>query len=278
MVASRYWLVDVEGDGLPYLVWLNSNGLAGVKVDGHGGFRSGLKALAESFSKSKLQGNTVYQESIRFGKVRAGSGLPDVIAMSSLGVVIADNNGTSFGAVHLVPHLAYPAAGAALWNPQQAAANLALVDLFGTGALDIVIPGSAGLLYSTPVKNSFSTFKPLTAHDGFNYWSSPQFYTSMSATRIGGRTAIAGWTPVGLAFSNFTTIERRAAVDQFRVLCNDCFVSLPDWLHQWQESNMTAAPFQTGFADLKNTGSPQAFAVWGKGLFASDIASLAGYR
>ena len=50
-----------------------------------GGFRSGVKLLAEGFSEIKLHGNTLYQESIRFAAVRPGSSLPDVVAMSALG-------------------------------------------------------------------------------------------------------------------------------------------------------------------------------------------------
>ena len=45
-----------------------------------------------------------------------------------------------------------------------------------------------------------------------------------------------------------------------------------------QSAELFHAPDGTGFADLKNTGSPQAFAVWGTGLYASDIATWAGYR
>jgi hypothetical protein len=41
---------------------------------------------------------------------------------------------------------------------------------------------------------------------------------------------------------------------------------------------MTLAPFQSGFADFKGTGTPQAFAVWGTGLFVGDVSTLAGYR
>jgi len=104
---------------------------------------------------------------------------------------------------------------------------------YGTGSLDIVVLGSARLLYATAVKNGFSAFKPLTTRDGFDYWSSPQFFTSLSATRIQSRTAIAGWTPVGIAFSNFTGVEQRLVVDQFKVICSDCLLSLPGWLDQF---------------------------------------------
>ena len=151
------------------------------------------------------------------------------------------------------------------------------MDLFGTGSLELVVTGKTGLLYASPGKDSFSASKPLKADDGFNYWSSPQIYASLNATLIGGRSAIAAWTPVGIAFADFKTIDRRATVDRFLVLCSDCFLSLPGWQDQWQQSNRTGVPFQAGFADFKGTGTPQAFAVWGKGLYAGDVTTVAGY-
>jgi hypothetical protein len=278
MVAGHYWLVDVEGDSLPYVVWLHSNGMMGVKSDGKGGFGEPRRLLAADFSQDKHHAGSIYRDSIRFGRIRAGSLLPDLVAMSASGVVVATNNGHGFDSPHIVPHLAYQGEANSSWRPEQAGRHMMLVDLPGTGPSDIVVPGKAGLLYASLGKNSPSTFAPLTTADGFDYWSSPQIYTSLHATRIAGRTAIAGWTPVGIAVANFKNVDRRPVVEQFRVLCSDCFSSLPGWLEQWQQSNMTAPPFQTGFADFKGSGTPQAFAVWGKGLYIGDVNTLAGYR
>jgi hypothetical protein len=278
MVADRYWLVDVDGDGLPYLVWLNSSGLVGAKADGHGGFRSGIRVLSSELSAKKLGDASIYRNSIGFGPLRAGSSLPDLVAMSPLGVVVAINNGNGFDPPRRVPHLAYQGEENSAWTPQQAGEHILLADLSGKGPMSIVIPGKSGLLYSSPTQNGFSAFKPLTTTDGFDYWSSPRIYKSFDGTRIAGRPAIAGWTPAGIAFANFSAANQRVAVDQFQVVCSDCFLSLPGWLDQWQQSSMTSVPFQSGFADFKGNGAPQAFAVWGTGLYAGDVSTLAGYR
>jgi len=278
MVAGNYWLVDVDGDHRPYVVWLNSTGMVGVKADGKGGFGSETRLLSAEFSPGKLDTGSIYRDSIRFGGIRAGGALPDIVAMSASGVVVAANNGSGFDPPHRVPDLAYAGESNSDWCPEQAGKHMVLVDLFGTGSLEMVVPGKTGLLYASPGKDGFSAFKPLTASDSFDYWSSSQIYTSLSATKIGGRSAIAGWTPVGIAFADFKTVDQRPTVDRFEVLCSDCFLSLPGWLDQWQQSSMSAAPFQAGFADFKGSGTPQAFAVWGKGLYAGEVSTLAGYQ
>ena len=273
MVAERYWLVDVDGDKSPYLVWLNTAGIVGVKADGKGGFGSVVRVLSAHFAESKLRPGSFYKDSIRFGVVRAGISVPDLVVMTPSGVMIAANNGSGFDLPHSVPHLSYLGEKRSQWNPQKAGRHMLLMPLTEGGPPDIVIPGNSGLLYA---KAGVSAFQALTTEDGFNYWSSPEFYTSLHATTIGGRTAIAGWTPVGIAYANFAAADH-PTIDQFQVLCSDCLASLPGWLAQWQQSNLPVSPFPSGFADLKGTGSRQAFAVWGKGVYASDVISLPGY-
>jgi len=276
MLATQYWMVDVEGDRLPYLVWLNSAGMVGVKSDGRGGFSSEIRLLAPAFAETRVR-SAIYQDSIRFSPLRAGSALPDLVAMSSSGVVIAANNGHGFGLPQLVPQLTHREDNTT-WTPERAGKSMVLADLDGVGAPDIVVLGTTKLLCASAVKNGFSGFQPLTTRDGFNYWSSTHFFNALSATRIDGRTAVAGWTPVGIAFSNFLPVEQRLVVDQFKVMCSDCFLSLPGWQDQFQQSNRTAVPDQAGFADFKTSGTPQAYVVWGKGLYAGDVNLLAGYR
>jgi len=277
MRARQYWLVDVEGHKLPHVVWLNATGMVGAKANGHGGFHPEIRNLSAGFWENET-GSNVYPNSIRFGRMRGGSSQMDEVAMSPMGVVIAANNGHGFDPPQRVPQLTYQGAGDTAWNPQRAGQEMALVDLFGEGPLDIVVLGNAGLLYSRPSKTGFTAFSPLTARDGFDYWSSPQVYTSIHATQIAGRTAIAAWTPFGIAFSNFGTADRRAVVNQFKVICSDCFPTLPGWLDEWQQSNRATIPGQAGFADFKLSGAPQAYVVWGKGLYSAEIETLAGYR
>jgi hypothetical protein len=126
-------------------------------------------------------------------------------------------------------------------------------------------------------KKAFRTWRPCSPPTSSITGAATQLYTSLDATQIAGKDAIAGWTPFGIAFASFNTVERRPAVDRYQVLCSDCFTSLPGWWGQWQGSNMTSAPFQQGFADFAGTGTPQAFAVWGKGLYAGEVSTLAGY-
>lgn len=277
MAVHRYWLVDVDGDKLPYVVWLHSSGLVGVKTDGKGGFRKEIRLLSADFSEGKLRTSSIYPESIRFGRVRSPNALPDLVAMSAAGVVIAANQGGVFNPPEYIRRLTHDGEAKSAWDPKTAGTYMLLVDLMGAGKLDIVLRGKSGLLYSRRDDKGFSAFEPLLAADEFNYWSSPQLYTSLDATKIAGRDVIAGWTPFGIAFASFKTFERRPAVDRYQVLCSDCFASLPGWLEQWQESHMTTAPFQRGFADFKGTGAPQAFAVWGRGLYAGEVTTLAGY-
>jgi hypothetical protein len=277
IAAERYWLVDVDGDNFPYVVWLNSSGMLGAKSDGKGGFRQETRLLSADLSEGKLRASSIYPESIRFGRVRSASALPDLVAMSASGVVVAINHDGVFNPPEHIRRLAYRGEAKSAWHPQMAGKHMLLVDLFGAGSLDIVFPGKSGLLYSIHGEKGFSDLELLTASDEFNYWSSPQLYASFDATRIAGRDVIAGWMPVGIAFANFKTFDRRAPVDRYQVLCSDCFASLPGWLEQWQESHMTTAPFQRGFADFKGTGAPQAFAVWGRGLYAGEVTTLAGY-
>jgi hypothetical protein len=277
MVAHRYWLVDVDGDKLPYVVWLNSTGIVGVKADGKGGFCKETRLLSAAFSEGKLRTGSIYPESIRFGRVRSPNALPDLVAMSASGVVIATNHEGVFDPPEHIGPLAHDGEAKSSWDPKTAGKNLLLVDLMGAGSLDIVLRGKTGLLYARHGEKGFSDLAPLLAADEFNYWSSPQLYTSLDATQIAGKDAIAGWTPFGIAFASFNTVERRPAVDRYQVLCSDCFTSLPGWWGQWQGSNMTSAPFQQGFADFAGTGTPQAFAVWGKGLYAGEVSTLAGY-
>jgi hypothetical protein len=276
MVADRYWLVDADGDSLPYVLWIDAAGLVGVKADGHGGFGPATRLLAANLSESKLVKGAIDRQSIRFGRLRAGA-LPDMVAMSADGAVVATNNGAGFDAPRHIAHLAYEGEGHSAWTPETAGKQMVLVDLFGTGVLDIVVPGHTGLLYAKSGGNTFAAFKPLTASDGFDYWRSSQFYTSLNATEIDGHIALAGWTPVGIAYSNFKAVDGKPTVNHFQVLCSDCFASIPGWLTAWQQSNMTAPPFQSGFANFKGSG-PQAFAVWGTGLYAGDVNTLAGYR
>jgi hypothetical protein len=277
MAAGKYWLVDLDGDKRPYVLWINAGGLTGVKADGRGGFGVETRLLSANLAQNKMHG-AIYRESIHFGRTRVGSTLPDLVAMSASGVVVATNNGNGFEPLHAIPHLAYQAATSPEWSPESAGKHLMLVDLSGTGTLDIVVTGHAGLLYAKAAASGFTVFKPLTTVDGFNHWTAPKRYTSLHAAHVGGSVAIAGWTPVGIDFATFKTVSGRPTVEKFQVLCSDCFASLPGWLGQWQHSNMTAAAFQTGFADLMGTGSPQAFAVWGKGLYAGEVSTLAGYR
>jgi hypothetical protein len=277
MVSSQYWLADLDVDNLPYLIWLNDTGMVAVQADGHGGFGATPHLLSANIFADNARSGAVYPNSVRFGPMHSGSSLPDVVAMTATGVVIARNNGHGFDAPRRVPHLSYQADGTMAWTPQQAGKSLVLADLLGSGSLDIVALGNSGLLYASPTKTSYTAFKPLNTKDGFQYWSNPQFYTALTPTPIAGRTALAGWTPVGIAYSNFAAVESRATVDQFQVLCSDCYTTLPGWLAQWQQSNMTLAPFQSGFADFKHNGSPQAFAVWGTGLFVADVSTLTGY-
>lgn len=274
MVSGRYWLVDVDGDNMPYVVWLNSTGMVGVKADGKGGFGSETRLLSADLSESRLHSGSIDRESIRFGRIRSARALPDVVAMSSSGVVVAVNNGHGFNPIHSLPHLAYQGKEISDWCPEQAGKHMALVDLFGTGTLDIVVPGDSSLLYARAGKDGLSAFKPLIARDGFDYWSSPRLYTSLNATKIAGRTAIAGWTPMGIATSDLKIVGQRATLDSYQVLCSDCYSSLPGW----QQSIMNAAAFQSGFADFKGSGTPQAFVVWGPGLFVGVVDTLAGYK
>jgi hypothetical protein len=278
MQAKHYWLVDVDGDSLPYLVWRNSNGMVGAKADGRGGFSSEVRLLSPSLAESAFPTSPLFENSIRFGPMRPGSALPDMVAMTTLGVVIAANNGHGFDPPYLIPQLIYPATGHPAWNPARAGKTMVLVDPTGSGSPGIVVMGNAGLLYSLPSRDGFTTFKPLVTGNGFDYWSSSRIYTSMNTTQIAGRTAISGWTPVGIAFSNFKLAGKRPAIDQFKVICNDCFLTLPGWQDKWQQSSRTAVPAQAGFADFKHTGAPQAYAIWGKALYVADITTLAGYR
>jgi hypothetical protein len=41
---------------------------------------------------------------------------------------------------------------------------------------------------------------------------------------------------------------------------------------------MTAVLSQSGFADFKDSGTPQAFGVWRKGLYNGDVNVMAGDR
>jgi hypothetical protein len=277
IAAERYWLVDVDGDGLPYVVWLDASGIEGAKSDGKGGFRTETRLLSADFSPAKLRASAIFQESIHFGRIRSARALPDLVAMSPSGVVVSINHDGVFGPPEHIRRLAYRGETKSAWYPQVAGKHVLLVDLFGAGSLDIVFPGKTGLLYSSHTENGFSDLELLKTSDDFNYWSNPGLYTSLEATTIAGRDVIAGWMPMGIAFANFKTLERRAAVDRYQVLCSDCFASLPGWLGQWQGSNMTTVPFQRGFADFNGTGAPQAFAVWGKGLYAGEVTSMAGY-
>jgi hypothetical protein len=277
MAASKYWLVDVDGDGLPQVLWSDAKGLMSVKSDGRGGFGAAARIFSGNLSHNKIHG-TIYPESIRFGRTRTGTPLPDLVAMSASGVLLATNTGGAFGPLHAVSNLAYQATPSPGWSPAGGGKHMMLVDLFGTGAMDIVISGHAGLLYAKSGANTFAAFQPLTAADGFNHWTVPQIYTSLHATRVGGSVSIAGWTPVGIDSATFKTVGGRPTVAKFQVLCSDCLATLPGWIGQRQQGNMAAPPFQGGFADLKCTGAPQAFAVWGKGLFVGEVSTLPGYR
>jgi hypothetical protein len=251
--------------------------MVGVKADGKGGFHIETRLLLDAFSEGRPGARSIYPESIRFGCVRSPNALPDMVAMSASGVVIAANQGGVFDPPEHVRSLVHHGEAASAWDPKTAGESMLLVDLAGVGSLDIVLRGKTGLLFARRGEEGFSALEPLLAADQFNYWSSPQLYTSLEATNIAGRDAIAGWTSFGIVFSNFTAVDRRPAVDRYQVLCSDCFTSLPGWWGQWQASNMAGAPFQRGFADFKGTGQPQAFAVWGKGLYAGDVATMAGY-
>ncbi len=277
MRASRYWLVDVEGDGLPYVLWISGSGLMAVKANGHGGFEAEARNLSPEFSESNLRARGIYSNSIRFGQVRAGRTVPDLLAMSSTGVMISHYNGRGFDAPRPIPHLTFRAEDKAAWSPQYAGKRMMLIDVTGRGAEDIVIPGNQGLLYAAPVSNTFAGFKPLLGKGSFDHWAQSHFYTSFTTTRIAGKPAIAGWTPVGVSYSHLSMSERHPMVEQFQTLCSDCFASLPGWLDEWHKNGMTSAALCSGFADFKNDGLPQAYAVWGKSLYTGSVSSLAGY-
>jgi len=281
MIAKKYWLADVDGDGFPYLVWLNSEqGMLGAKWDGDRYF--GTAGLISGHFAAKFGWNPTDNNSIRFGVVRKGFTLPDVIAMTSRGVAIAFNDGHgTFGAPVVIPTLAYDPKIDQGWTPAQAAGGLLLADLNGDGLLGIVVPGSNTLLYAPNLNgNGFAAFQPLTATDGFSYWNNPSggYWTAFSPTTIQGRPAIVGWAPNGFAYSGIATARRQfghapvqaVAIDKFGWICNDCFVSLPGWLVAWQQAGVSLTP-EVGFADFLGNGPPQPYVLWAGGIYTASM-------
>jgi len=124
MAAGRYWLADVDGDNRPYVVWLSPTGMMGVKTDGKGGFGAETRLLSAEFSASKLHAGAIDRDSILFGRIRAGSTLPDIVAMSAAVVVVATNNGSGFNPPQRLPHLAYEGESNPAWHPQQAGKHM----------------------------------------------------------------------------------------------------------------------------------------------------------
>jgi hypothetical protein len=168
--------------------------MVGVKTDGKGGFRKETRLLSDAFSEGKPRTSSIYPESIRFGRVRSPNALPDLVAMSASGVVIATKQGGVFDPPEHIRRLGPDGEAKSAWDTKTAAEYMLLVDLAGVGSLDIVLRGKTGLLFARYGEKGFSALEPLLAADEFNYWSSPQLYTSLDATQIAGKDEIAGRT------------------------------------------------------------------------------------
>ncbi len=279
MIAGHYWLADVDGDSLPYLVWLNNEqGMLGAKWDGDRHFGA-VRLISGHFAAKYGWNSQTYNDTIRFGVVRKGV-LPDVVAMTARGVAIAPNSGHgTFDTPVLIPALGYDPTNQD-WTPEQAAHNLMLANLNGNGLLGVVIPGSTVLLYAQNLGgNGFAAFRPLVTTDGFSYWNNPSggYWTAFNTTVIKGHPAIVGWAPNGFAYSGIATVRRQSArtpaqvaTDKVGWICNDCFVSLPGWLVAWRLAGVNLTP-EVGFADFTGNGSPQPYVLWTGGLYTADM-------
>ncbi len=298
VAADRYWLADIDGDGKPYLAWIDAGrGLLGAKWH-DGNFGSEVKLLSPHFA-ARYGGryNPEYKSSLRFGIMRKGISIPDAVAITSQDVVLFPNMGNgTFGApvpiVALETRLtATPRSAGTTLMPTRASQNLLLADVNGDGLPDIVIVNGSTLMYSlNRGEAGFGALVPLADRNNFSEWATPlaaDYYAALTVTELQGRTAIVGWAPNG--FSYLTVGKAGSArgsapkIMQTGWLCNDCYVSLPGWLAWWRQSTTSASAnnfgfseSEVGFADFWGNGTALPWLVWAGGFYTAPVITTTG--
>jgi hypothetical protein len=189
--GSKFWLVDVDGDGRDELITPSSLGLNVSHSDGIQGFSSPEPLLAA---------NNLDYRAVRFGDVNK-DGLPDVVAWIGGTVYVYLNNGRGFSAP-IAASADFPVSAG--FGEDQYLSTMQVADVNGDGCADLMFRGPADVFVG--LSDCQGKFLPAASwtrrfSDRQNFALSSQNLTFSAATIAGKAGLAAGLLPAGSFFS-----------------------------------------------------------------------------
>ena len=251
--GSRFWLVDLNGDGRDDLVIPTGSGLSVGYSDGVKGFAAPAPVLAA---------NNLDYRALRFADVNK-DGAPDVVAWIGGTVYVYLNNGRGFD-----PPVAASAdfSVAAGFGQDLYLSTMQVADVNGDGCADLLFRGPADVF----VGLSDCQGKFLPAQSWTKRFSDRQNFSlvsqnlTFSFARIGGKSGLAaGLFTGGIVFQESDPANSRFG--QYRYITdNHGFSGDPAFHSDAYASDLV-------FADLYGTGETIPVQVRANGLYASRV-------
>ncbi|HEX3744698.1 MAG TPA: FG-GAP-like repeat-containing protein [Bryobacteraceae bacterium] len=252
LYGSRFWLVDLNGDGRDDLVIPGSSGLTVSYSDGVRGF---------SAPSALLTANNLDYRALRFADVN-GDGLADVVAWIAGTVYVYLNNGRGFNPP-VAASTDFPAAG---FGDERYLSAMQVADINGDGCDDLIFRGPADVFVS--LSDCHGKFLPAKSwsrkfSDRQNFSMASQNLT-FSAVQIAGQAGLAaGLFTGGVVFQESDAANGRFG--QYRyIMDNFGFSGDPAFHPEAYASDVI-------FTDLFGNGDTIPVQVRANGLYASRI-------
>ncbi|MFH1814661.1 MAG: FG-GAP-like repeat-containing protein, partial [Pseudomonadota bacterium] len=150
-IHGRVWLTDINGDGLPDFVGIDSAGLHWQLNTGNG--FSAEQTQPSAFVTSQGWFATSIHERVWLTDIN-GDGLPDFVGIDSAGVHWQLNTGSGFSAEHVQPSAFVTSQG---WFATSIHERVWLTDINGDGLPDFIGIDSAGVHWQLNTGSGFSS-------------------------------------------------------------------------------------------------------------------------
>jgi hypothetical protein len=251
--GSKFWLTDVNGDGLADLVFPGANSLWVAANGGQGTFRVPVLYYSGTVPDPRF---------IRFGRVN-GDPLADMVVWTPQ---IASPEVYLNTGVRFAPPDNVPAPGIA--PAERLLETMQLMDINGDGRDDLVIKTGTHVRCALSTGSGFGPFQACSTQGGqfsdAQGWSDPAVCSTFSVANINGPVVVGG-LPTGLIFAPlmYDQVSNTASVsDRYRFVCNECFTNNadPSW-HPEQRAS------QIVWADFAGTGIDSPCLVRNDGLY-----------